>query len=392
MAQKPAVGILGGGQLGALLGRAAQSLQLSPLIYLQSPQETAAKWQLPYLVGQYTDTKSLQSFFNHVDCIVFENEFFPRSLVESAQGYEHKFFPGLNVLTQLQNKAQQKLLFLQANIPSPKFELFTGTDCDLEEWLKSAQKNHGTFILKWAFGGYDGKGVLKYESIESALKFCREGLTRGTEIYLEEFVPFALELAMIGAKNKRGDFVHFPLVISKQEAAICKWVTGPAVKLGMLESLEMQASAILKKFAHHTQLVGSFAMEFFLGPGGQLLVNEVAPRVHNSGHYSLNACSLSQFQMHWLASMNETLPHPACENFFGMLNLIGNTHQTPAQPPRNLSPLDTLCWYEKNDLRPKRKMGHINTLANTADELELKLHELRKLDHQWMNNNLKEPQ
>lgn len=381
------IGILGGGQLGAMLGRAAQSLGHAPLVFVSSHEECAVKWHLPVFCGNLDSAQDVQKFLEQVDVVVFENEFFPKSLKSNASGHLPKFKPPLNTLETLQNKANQKELLKNLHIPTAEFDIFSGPTSELSLWIEGIGKKPTKTVLKWGFGGYDGKGVLVHNDLTASQKFCLEGINKGATVYSEDWIPFALELAMVGARNHQGEFVHFPLVISRQENSICKWVTGSARALGISESLEVQAANILQTIANECHLEGVIAVEFFLDKHGHLLVNEIAPRVHNSGHYTQNAADLSQFDLHIQACLDERLKSPKVCEYFGMLNLIGNTENAHTKPPVLESPYDTLYWYEKN-LRKNRKMGHINFVAKDHKGLEEKLYKLQKTDKTWQESNL----
>ena len=175
---------------------------------------------------------------------------------------------------------------------------------------------------------------------------------------------------MVLVRGADGDHEFFPLVVSHQEDGICKEVLGPATRLGHEARLEEQAASMMRDIGAHLGLVGAFAVEFFLCRDGSLLVNEMAPRVHNSGHYTLWRAEPSQFDLHVAAVCGQPLPRPSIEDLRVMRNLLGPADPLPACPTPPPPPEGVeLHWYDKREVRPGRKMGHVT--ASVASDAEL---------------------
>src|SRR5690606_38913525 len=157
-------------------------------------------------------------------------------------------------------------------------------------WLRNtafASKNG--FMIKRAMGGYDGKGnhiVKTLGELEKATEFCQKALNDKTTVYAEELIKFDKELAQVYTRSMNGDFIAYPLVISEQEKNVCKLVYGPATEFDIPREIEAETSTIGKKIAEELKFVGTFAIEYFF-VNGKIMINEMAPRVHNSGHYTL---------------------------------------------------------------------------------------------------------
>ena len=187
-------------------------------------------------------------------------------------------------------------------------------------------------------------------------------------------MPFARELALIAVKSQT-DFKSYPLVISEQKSGACYIVTGPALGLGVNPVFEKKAQDYASKLAREVGLLGAFAIEMFETEEGELWVNEIAPRVHNTGHFTQDACEHDQFEMHLRVLMGEKLPELECSSSFAMLNLLGpegvegqfkSLGELLPKPSGNLK----LHWYGKGDVFPGRKLGHVNSANGKLDELK----------------------
>ena len=235
----------------------------------------------------------------------------------------------------------------------------------------------GQVVFKWSRMGYDGKGVCLAEDSPQgriqAVEFCKSSLKRGVPVYAERKIPFKRELAIIGCRGHRGDFATYPLVLSEQQHGICRQVLGPATQLGASPALESQAREAARKIAESMKLEGSFALELFETSEGSLSINEIAPRVHNSGHYTQDACPASQFENHWRGVLGLPLGETRAAAAFGMLNLLGPEGVVLSLPRRRTqlpfppvpAPL-VLHWYAKAEVRPWRKVGHLNAALNAS--------------------------
>ncbi len=379
--EKPiSLGILGGGQLAYMLAESALKLGISPLIFSQSEIEPVHALNKTSLhapdiwIAQYTDTEQLSRFFDSCDVVVFENEFLDISLLKKAMksGDQKKFFPSLDTLALLQDKYEQKLLFKTLNLVTSPFEVLNSVQ-DIQDYKSS--------VLKWSRLGYDGKGVWipdEQKSMsalgEEATYFFKQALERGSRVYVEQKIKFDAELAMVNVCSDDGKLHHYPLVFSKQENGICKQVWGPAEQFGLSKDVELLAQQYSKAVASSLKIKGVFALEFFYNKTGSqedLLINELAPRVHNSAHYSQDASETSQFENHIRAAMKMSLGSVQSKSLFLMHNLLGvgafkayfpNVQFESEYMPR-------LHWYHKKEAKLGRKMGHLNYQFKYNDEL-----------------------
>lgn len=330
---------------------------------------------------------ALKRFFHSTRGVILESEFVDSSKITKAGG-ENKILPNLESIRVLQNKLSQKILLRKAGIPTSDFlepALLESPD----DWLEECAQRFGdAFVLKFATLGYDGKGVYIHkpeEGLGPALSFLQIARDRKIRVFCEKKVDYERELAMAACVKTNGEMNFYPLVISEQRQGICDFVYGPAIAFGVAETQEAVAQEILRTIARETKLVGTFAVEFFESEM-QLLVNEIAPRVHNSAHYTLDGCHTSQFENHWRAVLDLPLGSVETAPFFAMANLIGTTHRDVRNflPPKIPAGLH-LHWYGKKESRPGRKMGHINTWSLNSANAQDQIAKLRKVRDQWQN-------
>jgi 5-(carboxyamino)imidazole ribonucleotide synthase len=389
-----------------MLAESALRLGLKPVVFTDDADGPASEICVDTVVGKISDSVQLKKFVDRMPFIVFENEFVDcNALRRSTSNPDRKFFPNLRAIEILQDKLEQKKLLKRVGIAtSPFTELKTGASASQE--VESALKLLSTdIVLKWSRQGYDGKGVKvvhagKSDDLTSAIPFVESAWSRGIPVYAEKKVDFIRELAIIscvavsgdGSVSHHGESVTYPLVISEQENGICKEVVGPAIHLGAPAKFQDQSQEAARKIAKEVGLVGSFGIEFFESRAGELLVNEIAPRVHNTGHYTQNAFPVSQFENHWRAilglSLFDPLENPlAAAPFFAMLNLLGPTGVSCEASKAFLpiaGPHSQLHWYGKKDIRPGRKLGHLNGTADSTESLAALLKELKTCEKKWI--------
>jgi 5-(carboxyamino)imidazole ribonucleotide synthase len=250
----------------------------------------------------------------------------------------------------------------------------------------------GDCVFKWSKYGYDGKGTLivsKDQQSASALEiteFCDRALERGAGVYAEKKMNFKRELAVIGVQSVLGEFISYPLVVSEQQGGICKTIRGPASSLGVDPRFESFADRYARKLAQSGEIFGCFAIEMFETDQGELFVNELAPRVHNSGHYTQDAGRTSQFENHWRALLGLPLGDTRCAPAFVMRNLLGPAGilSAPADvlpvPPREVR----AHWYGKTAVKAGRKMGHLNAVGANSGEIESLVKILDACERDWV--------
>ena len=374
-----------------MLAESAIALGISCKVFSDDPESPAAQIGVPTIQGSFKDVSALRSFLSTVQTVVFENEFLDCHILRQASaGLQVQFRPNLEVIELIQDKLRQKTFLNEQKIFTAPFESLPDGE-DLSEWISTVRRKLGPIVFKWARNGYDGKGVLicDEQTPESKiLAFCKKALERGSAVYAEKRISFKRELALVASFSVTREFVAYPLVISEQKDGICYRVYGPAKNLGISPIQEAKAQETASKIASVLNLTGTFAVEFFETSSGELIVNEIAPRVHNSGHYTMDACETSQFENHWRAILGMKLKRAQSTAVFCMLNLLGPegvaTRATPDMIPVENSPNMVVHWYGKKEIRPHRKLGHINVFSDNEKDLHQFLTTLDQTNDHWI--------
>lgn len=368
------VGVIGGGQLAWMMAGAAQKLGIQLVVQTPSPNDPAVTTASETIFAPIDDAAATAKLATRCDLITFENEFVNLEALSPLVAQGVCFRPGLQVLSPLLDKYHQRCYLKQLNLPVPKFIALDEDNIEeIEELLLQAQL-HFPVVLKARRHGYDGQGTFIVQDID-ALKHRLEPYATQQKyqslFLLEEFVPFERELAVIAARSAAGEILTYPIVETQQESQVCRRVLIPADISPMTAEIEAIAHTLLNSL----QAVGVFGIELFLAPGGKVLVNEIAPRTHNSGHFTLDACETSQFEQHLRAVCDLPLGNPAlrCEGAV-MVNLLGyeyaqneyivKRHQL-SQIPRS-----HVHWYGKSESRPGRKLGHVTVLLDAWNRTE----------------------
>ena len=386
------IGILGAGQLALMLGEAAQSMGFHLLIYAQSQKEPACIKGLPFTLGEKNDQKALREFFAGVDVVIFESELWDSEVIKNlAQKTGTKVLPGSEVMAVGADKYLQKKLFQKLALQTAAFVAIHDPSLDLALAKERFPKG---FVLKWSRGGYDGRGNLVVKEGTDPAKVDGFLTARPSQamVYAEEWIAFQKELALVSVRYEDGRMVFFPLVETIQQRGVCSVVKGSREAHQLLEA-QNEAQTRARIIGEELKIVGTFALEFFLTPDQKLVLNEMAPRVHNSGHVSMQA-NQSQFLLHIKAILGEEAnevryPSP----WFGMVNILGPLDfEGPVDAPLMGEMSVSLVWYGKKDSRPDRKLGHINVLAESREELEARLTSIQDRLEQWQQSLTKSPE
>jgi 5-(carboxyamino)imidazole ribonucleotide synthase len=357
------VGVLGAGQLGRMLGLAGRALGLE-LTFLDPSSESPAAAAGELIVADYTDSAALARLAG-ADVVTFEFENVPVAAVKALEAGA-KVFPGSAALEIAQDRLHEKTCFRKLGIGTPPFEA-------VSSWpeLAAALARLGPpGVLKTRRFGYDGKGqaVLRSED-EAKAAFERLG---GSPLILEGFVKFERELSIIAVRSRSGEVACYPLVQNHHGGGILHKTIAPAPRVS--DALQRQASQHVEKLLTELDYVGVLALELF-EVGGQLLANEIAPRVHNSGHWTIEGARTSQFENHLRAILDLPLGSTDAISPCAMLNLIGDAPDARAV----LAVPDAhLHWYGKQP-RPGRKVGHVTVRAPDAATLEQRVLELERI-------------
>jgi len=349
------LGIIGGGQLSKMLLASAHKWGLKTHVFTGSMDDPAALLSKKVTLGSIKDSKALKKWIKECDVVTLESEFVDLSNIVS-----NKIHPSPKNVNTFRDRFSQKSTLLDYKLPTSPFSKLE----DIKEFKKP-------MVFKQRLFGYDGYGTAIVKTKKDFKKFMDTKPILNDWIG-EDFIPFNKELAFSIARNMNNDFCILPLVETKQKNSKCFWVKGP-VKNKNFEKLVKKAKSMMKSLNY----TGLLTFELFELKDKSLLINEVAPRVHNSGHYGIEALPLSQFDIHNMAVLNLKLPK-TIEPYsaFSMVNLIGTSKMKPKLKPSSST---SIHWYAKKDNRKGRKMGHITALAKTADKaLELGLKDANK--------------
>ncbi|MFC2468510.1 MAG: 5-(carboxyamino)imidazole ribonucleotide synthase [Capnocytophaga endodontalis] len=353
------LGILGGGQLGKMLLTETRKFDITTKVLDPSADAPCRIACNTFVQGALTDFDTVYNFGKDVDVLTIEIENVNVDALKKLQSEGVKVYPTPQTIELIQNKATQKQFYTTHNIPTAPFHRFES----LANLQKAVAKEQITlpFVWKSARFGYDGNGVKIVRQLPD-LSLLPEG-----ECIAENLVPFAKELAVIVARNVSGEASTYPVVEMEfhPEANQVEYVLCPA---RISEEIAQKARAIALQVAEAFQVVGLLAVELFLTAEGEVLVNEVAPRPHNSGHYSIEAAYTNQFEQHLRAILDLPLGNTNSKVAGVMVNLVGAEGYQGDVIYENIEQIlamegVTPHIYGKRETRPFRKMGHV-TIVN----------------------------
>ena len=374
------VGVIGGGQLARMMAGAAQKLGVELIVQTPSPSDPAVETAAEAVFAAIDDATATARLAERCDVITFENEFIDLAALQPLASQGVYFRPRLEALAPLLDKYDQRCYLRDMGLPVPRFVAVEGDNVSLP-----APESPFPVVLKARRHGYDGQGTFIVRD-RTALDATLQQLG-DTPVLLEEFIPFERELAVIAARDISGNVVVFPVVETQQVEQVCRWVQAPAeVSL----AVQQQVEAIAKTLLNTLEAVGVFGIELFLTPDGQVLVNEIAPRTHNSGHLTLDACETSQFEQQLRAVCQLPLGD-ASLNCPGavMVNLLGyeQAHSDYSLQRQQLAqiPQAHVYWYDKSEARPGRKLGHVTVLLETAKRTDA-IAIVEKIESIWYPN------
>ncbi|MEH2407705.1 5-(carboxyamino)imidazole ribonucleotide synthase [Nostoc sp.] len=356
------VGVIGGGQLAWMMADAAQKLGLELVVQTPSEHDPAVSIAQEIVFAPVDDASATEILAKKSDVITFENEFVNLQALSLLGQQGVCFRPRLEALAPLLDKYHQRCYLRDLGLPVPQFFAL-----DEAENLKSKIEYLGfPAVLKSRRHGYDGQGTFIIQDFAT----LEQKLTLNQSLFLlEEFVPFERELAIIAARSVEGEIVTYPVVETQQEQQVCRRVIAPA-QITPNQVAEIQA--IAHTLLNSLEVVGIFGIELFLSADGKILVNEIAPRTHNSGHFSLDACETSQFEQHLRAVCGLPLGNPALQCAGAvMVNLLGyeNSHSDYQSQRQQIAEIHQahLHWYGKTESRPGRKLGHVTVLLDNQN-------------------------
>jgi 5-(carboxyamino)imidazole ribonucleotide synthase len=386
------VGVIGGGQLAWMMAGAAGKLGIELVIQTPHANDPAVAIASETIFAPVDDAQGTAALANRCDAITFENEFVDLEALSLLAQQGVCFRPSLQVLAPLLDKYNQRCYLKQLGLPVPNFvalEEFRSQESGVRSQESGVRSQESQFnpsplatrfpvVLKARRHGYDGQGTFIIKDLNTLHQKLEASSTKQPEeqslFLLEEFVPFERELAVIAARSSAGEIVTYPIVETQQQDQVCRRVLVPA---DISPDVAAEIEAIAHTLLHSLQAVGIFGIELFLTLEGKVLVNEIAPRTHNSGHFSLDACEVSQFEQHLRAVCGLPLGNPAlsCDGAV-MVNLLGYEHSENDYLAQRQQieqiPKSHVHWYGKTTSRPGRKLGHVTVLleAENRDEKE----------------------
>jgi 5-(carboxyamino)imidazole ribonucleotide synthase len=366
------VGIIGGGQLAIMTAQAAHRLGCEVLVLDRDPGNPGARLLPRVIVGHWEDPRTLAPFAAQVDVLTYENEFVDAGALRRLEEQGHAVFPTPASLAVVQDKLAQKEALLRAGLDVARFQ---GVASPVE--LAAAGDKFGwPVVLKTRRNGYDGKGNVTVRAAGEVAEAWARLNGDHTPLLVEAFWPFAMELAVIVTRGRRGETATYPVVESVQRDHVCRRVTAPAA---IPAALAERASRLARRAVEAVGGIGTFGVELFLAADGGLAINELAPRVHNSGHYTIEACECSQFENHVRAILGWPLGSPRMvAPAAAMVNLLGTREAAglPAGLERALAvPGARVHLYGKARSGPGRKLGHVTALGASPDEARARAEE-----------------
>ncbi len=348
----PTVGIIGAGQLARMTIAPAESLGVNLLLFADGAEDSAAQIA-PHVIGDFRDLEALKEFAKKCDLLTFEHELVPLSVIRGLEASGFKVFPTSDSFQYSQNKAlmRQRL----EKYPAPKWQVISSGDQDLDF----------PFIAKSISGGYDGRGVWKITNHDDLHEILKEV----PQLLIEELVNFDYEIAVMVARSAHGQAVTWAPTQTIQSDGICTSTISPAPELS--SELAEKAQHLALSIANDLALIGVMAVEMFV-KGDDLFINELAMRPHNSGHWTIEGATTSQFEQHLRAILDLPLGDPAMVAPYAVMgNILGGDKSDMYRPYLHLMARNpNLKFHQyKKEIRKGRKVGHVTVIGENLLEL-----------------------
>lgn len=350
---------------------ASVRLGITVRLLAEGPEVSAAQVCHDVVVGDYTDPATVRAFAAECDVITFDHEHVPTSILTALEEDGIAVRPGPAALIHAQDKAIMRERLSAAGIPCPDWRVVTNA-AELQSF--AADQGGYPVVAKAARGGYDGKGVWKIDSDGEAVELF-EGVTDGVPLVAEEFVDFRRELSALVVRSPSGQAVAYPISESIQTHGICTETITPAPELSDEAAVACQRLAL--GVAHDLEVVGVLAVELMERRDGQVVVNELAMRPHNTGHWTLDGSHTSQFENHLRAVLDLPLGDPSTRApWTVMANVLGGTVADLPSALLHCFARDRRLRAELygKDVKPGRKVGHVNTFGDELDDVRRRAH------------------
>ena len=367
------LGIIGGGQLGMMIAEAAKHMpeQISKVIVLDPTQNCpAAQVGAEQIIADFKDKDAIIDLSTKVDIITYEIESGDSDVLKSVQK-NTEVNPSPETLKIIQDKFLQKSFLLENSIPVPEFIKIT----TIKDVVEGAKKFGFPVMLKARRDAYDGRGNFKINSEEDIQKGF--DYFKGQNLLLEKFVPFKMEVSVIASRSTKGQIKTYPLVENIHEESILRETIAPA---RVTEEVNKKAEGIAEKTMNVLKGAGVFGIEMFVTQEGEIVINEIAPRVHNSGHHTLQSSKTSQFEQHLRAILGTELGSTELVHNTIMYNILGTKGMEGEYKPLEISENEVfLKMYGKKISKPLRKLGHLNIVGTKNESVEELLKKLESI-------------
>jgi 5-(carboxyamino)imidazole ribonucleotide synthase len=374
--QKPiCIGIIGGGQLGKMIAQEAKRMSLRVIILDPSTSCPASTVSDEQIVADFKDENAIRELANKSDVLTYEIELANSTTLKELESKKYPVHPSPETLGIIQNKYKQKCFLKKNKISVPEFDLVKS-----EDHLKELCIHYGVpSMLKACEDSYDGRGnfvISSKDMIHKAFAYFT-----GKDCMLEKFIPFEKEISVMVARNTTGQIASFPVAENIHSKSILDTTIVPA---RISREIEIKAKKTAEKTMQVIKGAGIFGIEMFVTEDENVVVNEIAPRPHNSGHYSIEACSISQFEQHLRAILDMPLLKPELLSTAVMVNILGCENYNGPYAIRGLKKLFSipgvkLHVYGKQISKPGRKLGHITVTAENVEKAIARAERARKV-------------
>ena len=358
------VGVIGGGQLARMMYAPAIELGIELLVLAETENSSASIART--IVGDHTDLQTVLDFAEGVDVITFDHEHVPLHILEALEKHGKSVQPPSKALAHAQNKLVMRKALTRIGAPNPSWKAVSSKE-ELQQFIAEFGPE---VIVKTPIGGYDGKGVRVVSSPSEVSDWLEPEILKslGGQLLAEEKVQFKRELAQLCARNPSGEFKAWPVVETRQKNGVCSEVLAPAPNTS--QELSLEAIKIAELISSSLGVTGNLAVEMFETQDGRLLVNELAMRPHNSGHFSIEGSTTSQFEQHLRAVLDLPLGETSMEQPAVMVNLLGVSNDKDFvdnyEQLMKAFPAAKIHAYGKSS-RVGRKLGHITVVDKSMD-------------------------
>lgn len=358
------IGIIGGGQLGKMIAQEAKRMSFKIIILDPCKDCPASSVSDEIIHADFKDESAIRKLARMSDVLTYEIELANSNALKVLESQKYPVFPSPVTLEIIQNKFRQKSFLKENGIAVPDFDLVKSVEC-----LKNLCSDYGLpAMLKACEDSYDGRGnflIRSMDKTQEAFDFFH-----GKECMLEKFIPFIKEISIMVARNSDGQIVSFPVAENIHSNNVLDMTIVPA---RISKKVSIKAKRIAQKTMGALKGAGIFGIEMFVTKDEDVIVNEIAPRPHNSGHYSIEACSISQFEQHIRAILDLPLSDPQLLTPSVMVNILGSEHHNGTYKIKGLRKLMSipgikLHIYGKKISKPRRKLGHITVTAQNVQE------------------------